>query len=30
VEEPEDYPWSSYRNYYLDDDSLFKIDKLPL
>jgi len=30
VEEPGDYPWSSYRNYYLDDDSLFKIDKLPL
>lgn len=30
VEEAEDYPWSSYRNYYLDDDSLFRIDKLPL
>jgi len=30
VEQPEDYLWSSYRNYYLDDDSLFRIDKFPL
>ena len=27
VEEPADYPYSSYRNYYLDDESLIKIDK---
>ncbi|MEA3431302.1 MAG: transposase [candidate division WOR-3 bacterium] len=24
------YPWSSYRNYYLEDYSLLKVDKLPL
>jgi len=30
VKEPKDYLWSSYRNYYLDDDSLFRIDRLLL
>ena len=28
VQEPADYPFSSARNYYLDDDSLFKITKI--
>ncbi|MCK4353357.1 transposase [candidate division WOR-3 bacterium] len=28
VESPEAYRWSSYKNYYLGDDSLFKVDKL--
>jgi putative transposase len=24
------YKWSSYRNYFLDDDSVFKVDTVPL
>ena len=27
VEQPEDYPYSSYRDYALGDDSLFQIDR---
>ncbi|HEX9971441.1 MAG TPA: hypothetical protein VGD14_05160 [bacterium] len=30
VEKPEDYPFSSARNYILDDDSLIRLDKLPI
>ncbi|RMD87148.1 MAG: hypothetical protein D6813_13970 [Calditrichaeota bacterium] len=30
AEEPQDYLFSSARNYYLDDDSLFKITKISL
>ncbi|MDZ7798275.1 MAG: hypothetical protein U5L76_01505 [Patescibacteria group bacterium] len=28
VKKPEDYKWSSYRNYYLDDDSIIEINQL--
>lgn len=28
VNKPEDYPYSSYRNYYLDDEKIIKIDRL--
>jgi putative transposase len=24
----EDWPWSSWRNYYLDDDSVFRVDRI--
>jgi len=30
VDNPSDYIWSSFRNYYLDDNSVFKIDKIIL
>ncbi len=30
VESASLYPWSSYRNYYLGDNSLLEVDKLPL
>jgi putative transposase len=26
VKEPQDYPYSSFRNYYLDDHSIFRVD----
>ncbi|MBI2843320.1 MAG: hypothetical protein HYX78_07965 [Armatimonadetes bacterium] len=28
VENPGDWPWSSWRNYHLDDDSVFRVDRL--
>ena len=28
VDEPGEWPWSSWRNYYLDDDTVFRVDKL--
>jgi len=30
VDKPEDYPFSSARNYILDDDSVIRLDKLPI
>ena len=27
VENPQDYPYSSFRNYVLDDESLIQVDK---
>ena len=28
VKSAEEYQWSSYRNYYLDDNTIFKVDKI--
>ncbi|MBI2843489.1 MAG: hypothetical protein HYX78_08825 [Armatimonadetes bacterium] len=30
VEHPADWPWSSWRNYYLGDDSVFRVDKVEM
>jgi REP element-mobilizing transposase RayT len=30
VDNPEDWKWSSWRNYFLDDDSLFRVDRIDL
>jgi len=30
VTEPGEWPWSSWRNYYLDDDSVFRVDRLEM
>jgi REP element-mobilizing transposase RayT len=30
ISEPKDWLWSSWRNYYMDDDSVFRVDKVDL